>query len=100
MSATAQPTDLRHEVQSALDHDDHERALGLLREQAAATIDVELLNDMAVIAHASGRTGDAVHLLHAAQLIDPSREEIGANLRALEAPAEPAAPAPAAPVER
>jgi predicted O-methyltransferase YrrM len=100
MSATAQPTDVRHQVQSALDRDDHERALELLREQAEATIDVELLNDMAVIAHAAGRTGDAMHLLHAAQLIDPSREDISANLRAIEAPAEPAAPAPAATVER
>jgi predicted O-methyltransferase YrrM len=107
MSAIAQPTDLRQQVQSALNHDDHVRALELLREQAESTIDVELLNDMAVIAHTAGRTADAVHLLHAAQLIDPSREEIGANLRALETPAEPAAPAapvvqvdPAAPVER
>jgi len=99
MPATAQPTDLRLQVQSALDHDDHERALDLLREQAAATIDVELLNDMAVIAHAGGRTGDAVHLLHAAQLIDPSREDINANLRAIEAPAAPA-PAPAPAVQR
>ena len=103
MSATANPPDLHREVQAALDHDDHDQAFDLLRRQAAATIDVDLLNDLAVVAHAAGRTGDAVHLLHAARLIEPGREDLSNNLRALEAPVElsPTAasvPPPTAPV--
>jgi len=101
MSATAHTPDLHRDVQAALDRDDHEQAFDLLRGQAAATIDVDLLNDLAVVAHAGGRTDDAVHLLHVARLIEPGREDLSSNLRALEAPVEPppaaaAVPSPAA----
>jgi hypothetical protein len=82
-ASTTQPSDLHRRVQSALDSDDAGLAFELLRGQFAAETDAQLLNDMAVIAHAGGQTERAVHLLHTATLADPDRDDIAENLRAL-----------------
>jgi len=95
---TASAPDVRQLVQSALDDDQAGLAFELLCTHAAGEVDVQLLNDMAVIAHAGGQTAKAVHLLHTATLIDPDRADIVENLEMLAAQAAPApAPAPAAP---
>jgi hypothetical protein len=77
-------TDVQHLVQSALDDDRTDVAFELLCGHAAQTVDVQLLNDMAVVAHAGGRTATAVELLRAAAVIAPDRADIKENLGALE----------------
>ena len=72
-------TDLHLRVQSALDDDRADLAFDLLRGHA----DVQLLNDMAVIAHAGGETAKAVDLLRAATVIAPDRSDIAENLGVL-----------------
>jgi hypothetical protein len=79
-----QSTDVQHLVQSALDDDRTDLAFELLCGHAAETVDVQLLNDMAVIAHAGGRTETAVELLRAAAVIAPDRADIKENLGVLE----------------
>ena len=85
------PADLQNRVQTALDDDRADVAFELLCGHAAATVDVQLLNDMAVIAHAGGRTETAIELLRAAAVIDPGREDVKENLDVLaaEAPSGP-----------
>jgi hypothetical protein len=79
-----QPTDVQHLVQTALDDDQPDVAFELLCGHAAATVDVQLLNDMAVIAHAGGQTAKAVDLLRAATVIAPDRADLKENLGVLE----------------
>ena len=93
---TASPPDVRQRVQAALDDDQAGLAFELLCTHAAAEIDLQLLNDMAVIAHAGGQTAKAVHLLHAATLLDPDRSDVAENLETLAAEAAPT-PTPASP---
>ena len=81
-------------VQSALDDDRPDVAFALLSEHAAEALDVQLLNDLAVIAHAGGETAKAVHLLHAATVIDPDRADIAENLRIVEGEAAAASNEP------
>ncbi len=78
-------TDLHLRVQSALDDDRADLAFDLLRGHAADAVDIQLLNDMAVIAHAGGETAKAVDLLRAATLIAPERADLKKNLGVLEA---------------
>ena len=73
----------------------HERALGafeagrphdaaeMLRAAVAAELDMERLNDLAVVCTALGRTADAEALLRAALVIDPARADAAENLAAL-----------------
>ncbi len=93
-ASTAQARDVQHLVQSALDDDRPDVALALLSEHAAEALDVQLLNDLAVIAHAGGQTAKAVHLLHAATVIDPDRADIAENLRIVEGDAAAASDEP------
>jgi hypothetical protein len=78
-------SDLQLRVQSALDDDRADVAFDLLRDHAAGAVDVQLLNDMAVIAHAGGETAKAVDLLRAATVIAPERTDLKENLGVLEA---------------
>jgi hypothetical protein len=84
-----EPRDLLLQAQSALDEGDAELAFELLRARLAADVDAELLNDMAVIAHAGGHAERAVHLLQVATLAEPGREDVTENLRVLEGRTSP-----------
>src|SRR3954469_9794488 len=55
----------------------------ILRTALAATLDLEALNDLAVLAHASGRDGEAAALLDAVLAIDAQREDARENRAAL-----------------
>ena len=83
------PADLQQRVQTAIDDDRADVAFELLCGHAAETVDVQLLNDMAVVAHAGGRTGTALELLRAAVVIDPSRADVKENLGVLEGASGP-----------
>lgn len=89
-----QPRDVRDLVQSALDDGDAGLAFELLSAHAAEAVDVQLLNDLAVIAHAGGQTAKAVDLLRAATVIDPARSDIAENLSILDGEPDTAAAEP------
>jgi hypothetical protein len=57
-------------------------ALDLLKDAVSEAIDLELLNDLAVMLHAAGRY-DAVDVLRACLVVDPGRDDARANLGAL-----------------
>jgi len=55
-----------------------------LRQALAEATELEWLNDLAVLAHRRGETGQAEALLRAALAIDPDRADAAENLAALE----------------
>jgi SAM-dependent methyltransferase len=61
-----------------------EAAFAMMRAAIGAELDLERLNDLAVIAQALGRTGDARAVFQAALVIDPDRDDVTENLAALE----------------
>ena len=58
-------------------------AYDVLRRYLAATVDLEAINNLAVIAHQLGRTDEARTLLGAVTAIDPERRDAAENLAAL-----------------
>jgi hypothetical protein len=60
-----------------------DRAYELLRGYLAETLDLEAINNLAVIAHRLGRADEARMLLQAVILIEPARTDVAENLAAL-----------------
>jgi SAM-dependent methyltransferase len=58
-------------------------AFAWLQQALAATVELEWLNDFAVLAHACERPNDAEALLRAVLAIEPAREDAAENLAAL-----------------
>jgi len=78
------PDEWRRNAFDALEAGSIEEAHTLLRQVLAARVDLEGLNDLAVIAHRLGRGEEARTLLRAALAIEPARADARANLAALE----------------
>jgi hypothetical protein len=64
---------------------DAEGAAGLLTEAIRGSVDLELLNDLAVLRWSQGRHDEAEALLRACLAVDPDRVDASENLRALAA---------------
>jgi hypothetical protein len=62
-------------------------AAAALTEAVTQSLDLELLNDLAVVQAALGRTDEAEILLRACLAVDPTRSDAAENLEALAAPA-------------
>jgi SAM-dependent methyltransferase len=75
--------DLHERALAAFEAGRPDDAAGLLRSAVAAELDMERLNDLAVVCTALGRTADAESLLKAALVIDPERTDAAENLAAL-----------------
>ena len=74
---------------AALEAGDADRAADLLRAALRDGLDLEILNDLAVVEHLRGRTDEAEALLRTCLSIDPGRPDAIENLERLNA-----APAP------
>ena len=74
----------RRNAFTALNAGSSEEAHTWLRQALSASIDLEGLNDLAVIAHRLGRGDEAKTLLRAALHIEPARADAATNLAALE----------------
>jgi SAM-dependent methyltransferase len=81
--ALPQADGLHARALAAFDGGDASEAEDLLRRAVLDDLDLEKLNDLAVIAQANGRDADARALLTAALVLDPQRPDIRANLDAL-----------------
>lgn len=76
---------LREQALRALDAGRPASAHAWLQQALAASVELEWLNDLAVLAHQLGRPDDAEVLLRAALAIDPARADAAENLAALTA---------------
>jgi cephalosporin hydroxylase len=76
--------DSRERAGAAYAAGDARRGHEILRAALAGALDLEALNDLAVLAHASGAAEEAVALLDAVLAIDPEREDARENRAALE----------------
>ncbi len=77
------PQRLHQRALDAFDAGDAGAAQELLRAAVAQQVDLEQLNDLAVVAAALGQTDDARLALRFAALIAPEREDVRENLAAL-----------------
>jgi len=78
------PEEWRQNAFVALDAGSTEEAHDWLRQALSAEIDLEGLNDLAVISHRLGRGDEAKNLLRAALAIEPERADAATNLAAIE----------------
>lgn len=84
MSIEAQPaSELREQALASIDAGRTDDAYEAQRLAVAGVLDLEWLNDLAVIAHRRGRAEEAETLLRAALAIDPAREDAAENLAAI-----------------
>lgn len=81
---TSAPDEWRNNAFVALEAGSTEEAHTWLRRALSASLDLEGLNDLAVIAHRLGRADEAKTLLRAALAIEPARTDAATNLAALE----------------
>jgi FkbM family methyltransferase len=63
---------------------DRPAAVAAQRDRLRSVVDLELLNDLAVMEAATGRRGHARAVLHTALAIDPEREDLAENLQAID----------------
>ena len=68
---------------AAIEAGDVERGHALIADAVSAAVDVELLNDLAVTSQLLGRTDQAEAILRTAALLEPGREDVTENLKAL-----------------
>jgi tetratricopeptide (TPR) repeat protein len=73
----------REQALAALEDGRTAEAREWLRQAVAETTELEWLNDLAVLTHQLGRSGEAEALLRAALAIDPERTDAADNLGAL-----------------
>lgn len=85
-AATAAPaTTFRANALAALDAGRAAEAYAWLQQALAASVELEWVNDLAVLAHQAGRADEAEALLRAALAIEPARADAAENLAALAA---------------
>lgn len=76
---------LHERALAALDAGRAAEAHAWLQQALAASVELEWVNDLAVLAHQLGRSDEAEALLRAALAIEPAREDAAENLAALTA---------------
>ena len=86
MSTDTQPAaELRERALASIEAGRTDEAYEAQRLAVAGALDLELLNDLAVMAHRRGRVDEAEILLRAALAIDPERADAAENLAAVAA---------------
>jgi 2-polyprenyl-3-methyl-5-hydroxy-6-metoxy-1,4-benzoquinol methylase len=80
---TVLPQQLRESALAAFEEGRSEDAHELMRRALTEAVQLEWLNDFAVLAHGLDRTDEAEALLHAVLAIEPGREDATQNLAAL-----------------
>lgn len=83
IDTTTPAEQLRRRALAAFEDGGYEQAHELMRQALAEEVELEWLNDLAVLAHRLERADEAEALLRAALVIEPERADATANLAAL-----------------